>query len=48
MTEAQRAYVRDLPRWEAEGWKPSMRNGRIVVLATPTGTQTYVWREVKS
>ena len=46
MKEARRIYLRDLARYELAGWKPSMRDGRIVVKDTPTGPQTYAWREV--
>lgn len=46
MTTAKRVYLRDLARYEAEGWRPCLdAEGRIRVLASPTGTQTYVWQE---
>jgi len=45
-TEAKRIYLKDLPKYEAKGWRPSLRDGKIQVLATPTGVQTYAWRVV--
>ena len=39
----QRAYLRDLPEWQAKGWEPCRDDqGRIVVMGSPTGTQLYI------
>ena len=46
MTEVRRIYVKDLASWEAAGWKAPRRDddGAVIVVATPTGAQTYVSR----
>ena len=48
MTEdVHKIYVRNLPEWEAKGWRPSLNaDGQIVVHDSPTGAQMWVWRPV--
>ena len=41
----QKAYCRDIERWQGKGWEPTRNaTGAIVAHDSPTGAQTWVVR----
>lgn len=43
----KRIYVAALDAALVEGWNPCVRNNKLMVLdSSPTGLQTYVWKNV--